>query len=710
MPWLCSEDHYCPWEKNWLGCYQVAPTGCVATAAGQVMKYWEWPITGEGSHTWDPPYDACCENTYGPYTVDYAAQTYNWAIMPYEVVPVACAWSSAGDKEVAKLLRHVGNAVDMDYKPGGSSAGTWYLATVLPRYFKYDYSAHYEDRDSTSYDDWAVKLREELDAGRPIVYRGGGSEVGHAFVCDGYGILDLFHFNWGWDGLLNGWYWLSALTTLNGNFTADQGGIFELKPDYPPIAETDAYTVNENNTLNVGTPGVLGNDSNPLGGPITAVKYTNPSNGTLTLNSNGSFTYKPKTDFYGTDSFYYRANDGRYNSDTTKVTITVNAVNDPPVAEAGGPYTGIEGSPVAFTGSGTDIDGDALKYRWDFEKDGTWDTGWSDSGTASQTWDDDWTGTAMVQVSDGELTAEDTASVTIENVAPTCVAGPDQSQYWGLPVNFDGTVSDPSMADTEFGLQPTWIFGDGDTAAGLSLTHIYADPGLYTAELTATDKDGGVGSDTAQVGVNKREAILSYTGDTTAVFGYATLSAQLSDAVDTATAQLNGRTVLFTIDGSTITATTNSQGIATASPIPIIPGDYQVDVAFAEGSHYLASSAQGTLSVTISAGKVTAGVTEVASKGRGGFNVQSDGTTVKGELQFKDDMDKYHASEMTALGIALDGKSAWLVGVGKDGRQFIAYVEDNDEPRSNDVFKLWIEGTLHNSDGTLEGGNIQIHK
>jgi len=363
-------------------------------------------------------------------------------------------------------------------------------------------------------------------------------------------------------------------------------------------------------------------------------------------------------------------------------------------------------------GTGTDVDGDSLKYRWDFDDDGTWDTALSDNGAASYTWDDDLTGTARVEVTDGELTSVDTTDVTVLNVPPTVDAGSDQSQYWDLPANFNGAVSDPSEADTVAGLQPIWTFGDGDSATGLSVMHIYVEPSVYTATLTATDKDGGVGSDTSQVTVNKRETSLSYTGDTAATFGYAaTLSAQFSDAVDPATARLSGRIVVFTIGGSVISATTNSEGVATAAaPALLMSGTYQVDVTFAEDSHYLASSTQGTLNVLISAGKVTGGIMKIPNKGRGGFNIHSDGTTVKGEFQFKDDTENYHASEIIVLGIAPEGNSAWFAGIGKDGRTFVAYVEDNGEPGTNDVFKLWIEDTLYNGDGTLAGGNIQIQK
>src|SRR5439155_10951720 len=77
-----------------------------------------------------------------------------------------------------------------------------------------------------------------------------------------------------------------------------------------PVAGNDAYSTNEDTLLTVAAPGVLGNDSDIDSATITAVLVAGPAHGTLTLNANGSFTYVPAVDYYGTDSFSYKANDG----------------------------------------------------------------------------------------------------------------------------------------------------------------------------------------------------------------------------------------------------------------------------------------------------------------------------------------------------------------------------------------------------------------
>jgi lysophospholipase L1-like esterase len=91
----------------------------------------------------------------------------------------------------------------------------------------------------------------------------------------------------------------------------------------PPSANTDVYTAFLNAPLVVPATGVLLNDADAQGLPLTAAIVGNPTNGNVTLNANGGFTYTPGTGFLGTDSFTYRANDGLLDSNTATVTINV---------------------------------------------------------------------------------------------------------------------------------------------------------------------------------------------------------------------------------------------------------------------------------------------------------------------------------------------------------------------------------------------------
>ncbi|MBW3670795.1 MAG: tandem-95 repeat protein, partial [Acidobacteria bacterium] len=131
-----------------------------------------------------------------------------------------------------------------------------------------------------------------------------------------------------------------------------------------PVATADAYSTNEDTALSVAAPGVLGNDTDADSDPLTAVLDTTVSNGTLTLNGDGSFTYTPSANFNGTDSFSYHASDGTASSNIVTVTLNVSAVNDAPVAVADS-YTGTEDTTLTIAapgvlGNDTDTEGDPL--------------------------------------------------------------------------------------------------------------------------------------------------------------------------------------------------------------------------------------------------------------------------------------------------------------------------------------------------------------
>ncbi|MEM7124818.1 MAG: Ig-like domain-containing protein [Chloroflexota bacterium] len=113
-----------------------------------------------------------------------------------------------------------------------------------------------------------------------------------------------------------------------------------------PVAAADAYTTDEDITLTIAVPGILANDTDVDSDPLTAALDSGPSNGTLTLNSDGSFTYTPNAGFTGDDTFTYTANDGTDNSNVATVTITVNAAA-PPFATCGG-YDVLETAPGVY--------------------------------------------------------------------------------------------------------------------------------------------------------------------------------------------------------------------------------------------------------------------------------------------------------------------------------------------------------------------------
>jgi VCBS repeat-containing protein len=131
-----------------------------------------------------------------------------------------------------------------------------------------------------------------------------------------------------------------------------------------PVAANDSYTTPEDSILTVSAPGVLANDSDVEGDPLSAVLVSSPTHGTLSLNGDGSFSYTPATNYNGADSFTYKANDGTADSGTATVTITITAVNDAPVAVADS-YNVNEDVTLTVAvpgvlGNDSDADGDAL--------------------------------------------------------------------------------------------------------------------------------------------------------------------------------------------------------------------------------------------------------------------------------------------------------------------------------------------------------------
>lgn len=130
----------------------------------------------------------------------------------------------------------------------------------------------------------------------------------------------------------------------------------------PPVALPDAYTTPRNTPLTVPAPGIVANDSDPdAGDGLTAVLDSQPGNGSVVVQGNGGFVYTPATGFVGVDTFTYHVNDGEADSNITTVTITVTAVNAPPVAvDDSAATTGTEPVSIEVLVNDSDPDGDVI--------------------------------------------------------------------------------------------------------------------------------------------------------------------------------------------------------------------------------------------------------------------------------------------------------------------------------------------------------------
>jgi len=210
-------NEFCPVDAAGPG--GKALVGCVATAMAQIMYYYRWPETGVGSHGYN--------SDYGYLNVNFGNTTYNWNRMLNSL--------NANNVDVATISYHCGVAVDMGYSPTGSGAYSWDAADAMKNNFRYSTSLSLVDKDSYSDAAWATLLKAQLDAKKPMYYHGFGSGGGHAFNVDGYQDGNYFHFNWGWSGSYNGYFYLNNLNP-GYNFTSGQGAIINIFPagNYPP--------------------------------------------------------------------------------------------------------------------------------------------------------------------------------------------------------------------------------------------------------------------------------------------------------------------------------------------------------------------------------------------------------------------------------------------------------------------------------------------
>ncbi len=268
-----------------------------------------------------------------------------------------------------------------------------------------------------------------------------------------------------------------------------------------PVAGNDSYSTLEDLPLTISAPGVLSNDNDIDNASLTATMVSGPSNGLLILNSNGSFSYTPVTNYSGMDSFTYQANDGFTYSNVATVTIEVIRINHPPMADAGGPYIVDEGSLVAVTATGYDPDGDDLTYAWDLDGDNIFETlGQSVTYSAVQL-DGPAVKAIRVQVSDTEgLSDEAEATVYIENAKPITgsITAPIDPMQVNSVVNTSVSFTDSGVLDTH---TATWDWGDGITSIGpvtesngsgtVIGSHAYTTPGVYTVKVSVIDDDDG---------------------------------------------------------------------------------------------------------------------------------------------------------------------------------------------------------------------------
>jgi len=235
-------NELCPAVQGGPGGHAVA--GCVPVCMGQIMYYYRWPKTGIGAYSF-------VDLQFGELSANFGNTTYSWNKMVNSV--------NRTNHSVAELLYHLGVSCDLVYGPDGSGMYNHKAAYSLRTYFKYSPQTQYLFRDSTNMN-WDSVLVAHLDRKMPLYYAGWSEPnvIGHAFVCDGYQDTAYFHFNFGWGGSSDGYFFTDQLTPGGNIFNLAQEIIINCYPDtlnytYPSYCNGETLLTSNAGSLDDGS-------------------------------------------------------------------------------------------------------------------------------------------------------------------------------------------------------------------------------------------------------------------------------------------------------------------------------------------------------------------------------------------------------------------------------------------------------------------------
>ena len=191
-------------------------TGCSATALAQVVNYYRHPaglpnglpdyLTREKENNWRI-------DALPPVTFDWDNIINDYTILNPETKELDVLGTDVQRHAVATLMRYCGQAMKMSYGPMDLGSGTEEGddEAALVNYLDYPAATFLKSRATFTVEEWERIIYGEVSAGRPVLYAGYYDGGGHEFVCDGYDGNGLFHINWGWSGICDGYYALSVL-------------------------------------------------------------------------------------------------------------------------------------------------------------------------------------------------------------------------------------------------------------------------------------------------------------------------------------------------------------------------------------------------------------------------------------------------------------------------------------------------------------------
>ena len=303
-----------------------------------------------------------------------------------------------------------------------------------------------------------------------------------------------------------------ALTVTDmGGKTDTESGSITITNDAPNTPSTPSGPT----SLNVGESGSFSTSTTDSDGHQVQYRFDwdDGVSGWTSLGSSGhSDSMSHSWSSAGTYSVKAQAKDeyGLESGWSSGLSVTVIEPNDPPVANAGGPYSGYVGDSISMSASGsTDSDGSVVGYRWDYTNDGSWDTSWSSSPSTSHSYSSAESCTVKVQVKDDDdATDTDTASVTISEVPnqpPVANAGGPYSARTNIAINFDASGS-TDLDGSVVGYRWDWTNDgswDTDWSGSSTTSHSYSVAGTYTVKVEVKDDDDATDADTASVSITR---------------------------------------------------------------------------------------------------------------------------------------------------------------------------------------------------------------
>ena len=253
---LGNYNQMCPAEPESYNGH--VPVGCVALGMAQLMYYYRFPESGNGTMLYTPGYGG---GIYGPQYVDYSSSNYNWSSMP----DIAHDPSD----ETAEICYHAGVSVQTSYQPESSGADIHDVPAALRSNFNYLADDYLPRSEVPNVEEWTAKLMNNLNNRQPVLYRSSIGWSGHVYICDGYSDSAHFHFNWGWGGAYNGFFYIDELVPGGINLTFGQGAVFNI---YPDTSQFQYPAISQDTTVLTGLSGSFGDGSGPEDYPDNLIR------------------------------------------------------------------------------------------------------------------------------------------------------------------------------------------------------------------------------------------------------------------------------------------------------------------------------------------------------------------------------------------------------------------------------------------------------